>query len=125
VNIPLPDDVWVQLAPDEAPAQRPHWLPTPSPPSATPAELAEANNPPERVPGRLWEWRRRGEVWQGRVSYRRPHVGWISHRDRVTAARTLDTYGYLWPDSEGSTRAPVAAVFTARADERLTNAGPR
>lgn len=89
MGIALPADVWIQLAPDEAPAQLPHWLPAPNPPSASPAELAEANDPPEHVPGLLWEWRRRDGGWQGRVHYRRPirHVGWISHRDWVDAGR--------------------------------------
>ena len=87
--IALPDDVWVRLAPDEAPAQLPQWLPAPNPPPCSPEELAAANKPPEYVPGRLWEWRRRDGAWQGRVAYRRPirHVGWISHRDWVEAAR--------------------------------------
>lgn len=89
MSLPLPADVWLQLAPDEAPATLPHWLPAPDPPPATAAELEAANNPPEHVPGRLWEWRRRGDHWQGRVAYRRPirDVGWISHRDWVDAAR--------------------------------------
>ena len=88
VGIALPADVWVQLSPDEAPAQL-HWLPAPNPPPCSPADLAAANDPPERVPGRLWEWRRRGDGWQGRVAYRRPirHVGWISHRHWMNATR--------------------------------------
>jgi hypothetical protein len=89
VGVALPADVWLRLAPDEAPAQLPHWLRAPDPPPATAAELEAADNPPARVPGVLWEWRRRDGGWQGRVAYRRPirHVGWISHRDWVDAGR--------------------------------------
>jgi len=37
----------------------------------------------------------------------------LRHASVVT---TLDTYGHLWPDSDESTRAAVAAVFQHRAD---------
>jgi integrase len=36
----------------------------------------------------------------------------------ASAATTLDTYGHLWPDSDGSTRAAVESVFADRADKR-------
>lgn len=89
MGVALPAEVWIQLAADEAPATLPHWLPAPNPPHCTPDELATANDPPAQVPGTLWEWRRRGHTWQGQVAYRRPirHVGWISHRDWIDAAR--------------------------------------
>jgi hypothetical protein len=35
----------------------------------------------------------------------------------ASAKTTLDTYGHLWPDSDGSTRAAVAEVFEARLRE--------
>ena len=41
----------------------------------------------------------------------------------ASAKTTLDTYGHLWPDSDDSTRAAVAAVFDARADSLRTVAG--
>ncbi|HEX3826616.1 MAG TPA: site-specific integrase [Sporichthyaceae bacterium] len=41
----------------------------------------------------------------------------------ASAVTTLDTYGHLWPDSDQSTRAAVAAVFTARADLARTGGG--
>ncbi len=41
----------------------------------------------------------------------------------ASAVTTLDTYGHLWPDSDQSTRAAVAAVFTARADLERTGCG--
>jgi hypothetical protein len=95
VGIALPADVFV---PDGAPAQMPHWLLGPHPPPCGPDELATAHDPPECVPGLLWEWRQRGAVWQGRVSYRRPirHVGWISHRDWVVASRLAPRVGADW-----------------------------
>lgn len=60
------------------------WSARSHPAAATPDELRGANNPPERVPGCLWEWRPRHGAGQGLVAYRRPmrDVGWISsHRD--------------------------------------------
>jgi hypothetical protein len=91
VGVALPADVWVRLAADECPAQLPHFLVPPNPPVSTPEQLAVANDPPEQVPGVLWEWRRRDGGWQGRVAYHRPirHVGWIRHRDWVSAARLV------------------------------------
>ena len=41
----------------------------------------------------------------------------------ASAKTTLDTYGHLWPDSDDSTRAAVAAVFVARADSLRTEGG--
>ena len=41
----------------------------------------------------------------------------------ASAKTTLDTYGHLWPDSDDSTRAAVAAVFVARADSLPTERG--
>lgn len=39
----------------------------------------------------------------------------VQARLRHTAAKTtLDTYGHLWPDSDDSTRAAIAAVIAAR-----------
>jgi integrase len=35
----------------------------------------------------------------------------------ASAKTTLDTYGHLWPDSDDSTRAAVAAVFAERDDD--------
>lgn len=32
----------------------------------------------------------------------------------ASAKTTLDTYGHLWPDSDDSTRAAIAAVIAAR-----------
>jgi integrase len=40
----------------------------------------------------------------------------------ASAVTTLDTYGHLWPDSDESTRAAVAAVFEERA-KRLRTGG--
>lgn len=36
----------------------------------------------------------------------------------ASAKTTLDTYGHLWPESDGSTRAAIAAVFADRQDAR-------
>ena len=41
----------------------------------------------------------------------------------ASAKTTLDKYGHLWPDSDDSTRAAVAAVFAARADSLRTEKG--
>ena len=41
----------------------------------------------------------------------------------ASAKTTLDTYGHLWPDSDDSTRAAVAAIFDARADSLRTAEG--
>ncbi|WP_448623988.1 tyrosine-type recombinase/integrase [Geodermatophilus sp. URMC 64] len=41
----------------------------------------------------------------------------VQHRLRHGSAKTtLDTYGHLWPDSDESARAAVAAVLVARGD---------
>jgi integrase len=41
----------------------------------------------------------------------------VQHRLRHASAKTtLDTYGHLWPDSDESARAAVAAVLAARGD---------
>jgi integrase len=32
----------------------------------------------------------------------------------ASAKTTLDTYGHLWPDKDESSRAAIAAVYTAR-----------
>ncbi len=45
----------------------------------------------------------------------------VQHRLRHGSAETtLDTYGHLWPDSDESARAAVAAVLAARADSSGT-----
>jgi integrase len=36
----------------------------------------------------------------------------------ASAKTTLDTYGYIWPDRDESTRAAVDAVITARTEQR-------
>jgi integrase len=41
----------------------------------------------------------------------------------ASAKTTLDTYGHLWPDSDGSTRAAIDAVMAARADYLRTAEG--
>jgi integrase len=38
---------------------------------------------------------------------------------------TLDTYSHLWPDRDGSTRAAVEAVFTARTEQRRNSEASR
>jgi hypothetical protein len=95
MGIAVPADVWVRLAADQAPAQLPHWLPAPNPPSsATAAELAEANDPRSAFRARCGNGGG-ATVWQGRVAYRRPmrHVGWLSHRDWVYASRLVPRPG--------------------------------
>jgi integrase len=45
----------------------------------------------------------------------------VQHRLRHGSAKTtLDTYGHLWPDSDESARAAVAAVLAARVDSSGT-----
>lgn len=41
-----------------------------------------------------------------------------AHLRHVGARTTLDTYGHNWPDRDESTRAAVAAVITARTEQR-------
>ena len=45
----------------------------------------------------------------------------VQHRLRHGSAKTtLDTYGHMWPDSDDSARAAVAAVLAARGDSSGT-----
>jgi hypothetical protein len=42
----------------------------------------------------------------------------------ASAKATLDTYGHLWPDTDDSTRAAIAAAMAAREDNlRTANEG--
>lgn len=41
----------------------------------------------------------------------------------ASAKTTLDTYGHLWPDTDDSTRAAIAAVMAAREDKMRTAGG--
>ena len=41
----------------------------------------------------------------------------------ASAKTTLDTYGHLWPDTDDSTRAAIAAVMAAREDNLRTERG--